>query len=164
MEDFLTLYDKTLNEIDSLKFRGLHSKVHQSGNISKRLESIVEFGYDVKFAYHIVRLLNEVEQILIEGDLDLEKNREQLKSIRRGDWTLEEIDLYFQKKELELEGLYTTSTLQHSPNEEEIKSLLLECLESHYGSLDKIISQPDKLWKAFQNIRDITDEIFSKKS
>lgn len=164
MEDFLILYDKTLSEIDSLRFRSLHSKVHQSGNISKRIDTIIKFGYDVKFAYHIVRLLNEVEQILTEGDLDLERNREQLKSIRRGDWTLEEIDLYFQKKELELETLYTNSTLQYSPNEEDIKTLLLECLETHYGSLDKVISQPDKLWKAFQNIRDITDEVFSKKS
>ena len=52
---------------------------------SNREKDIVKHGYSTKFAYHIVRLLNEVEQILTEHDLDLERNREQLKSIRRGD-------------------------------------------------------------------------------
>ncbi len=31
---------------------------------SKRYDMVQEFGYDLKFAYHIVRLLDEVEQIL----------------------------------------------------------------------------------------------------
>jgi hypothetical protein len=30
----------------------------------------------VKFAYHVVRLIGEVEQILTEGDIDLRRNRE----------------------------------------------------------------------------------------
>jgi hypothetical protein len=89
--------------------------------------------------------------------LDLERNREQLKSIRRGDWTLDEIDLYFQKKELELESLYTVSTLRHSPDEEKIKSLLLECLEMHYGSLEACIVSQDKNEKALKEIQEILD-------
>jgi hypothetical protein len=40
-----------------------------------------------KFAYHTVRLLNEAERLLLQGDLDLQRNREQLESIRRGEWT-----------------------------------------------------------------------------
>ncbi len=45
-------------------------------------------------------------------------------------------------KEKSLEELYTKSKLQHSPDEGAIKSLLLECLEMHYGSLDKCIVKP----------------------
>jgi hypothetical protein len=43
----------------------------------------------VKFAYHVIRLLGEAEQILLEGDIDLRRNSAQLKAIRRGDvkWT-----------------------------------------------------------------------------
>lgn len=74
---------------------------------SSRLEKNRSIGaqYDCKFAYHIVRLINEVEQIMSEGDLDLERNNEQLKSIRRGEWKLEQIVEYFQFKEKDLRNL-----------------------------------------------------------
>ena len=132
-------------------------KIDQSGKRSKRLYSIAEYGFDVKFAYHVVRLLNEVEQILTEEDLDLERNREQLKAIRRGDWDLEEITEYFGTKEKELESLYTRSTLRHSPDEDAIKALLLECLEMHYDNLGDCIVRPDKTLQALKNIQELSD-------
>jgi len=134
------------------KFKGYaYSQMHKMESKEpegKRKEIIEKFGYDVKFAYHVVRLLNEVEQILTEGNLDLEKNREQLKSIRRGEWKVEDIKEYFSNKEKELENQYLNSKLQYSPNEEAIKSLLLSCLEEHYGSLDAAIVKPD----SFKNL------------
>ena len=108
----------------------------------KRLETIKKFGYDTKFAYHCVRLLNQAEQILIEHDLDLERNREQLKAIKRGEWSMQEVIEYAAKKEKDLETVYSTSTLRHSPDENKIKTLLLQCLELHFGSIDKCISMP----------------------
>jgi hypothetical protein len=127
------------------KFKGYaYSQLHKM-NIkhpeedSTRYEMVQKFGYDLKFAYHIVRLLNEIEQILIEHDLDLERNREQLKSIRRGEWNEKQIIDYFHEKEKQLEKIYSESTLQHSPDEEKIKSLLINCLEMHYGSLSDAI-------------------------
>lgn len=144
---------------DIKMFKELYGKVHQSGKITKRLDRIAKYGYDLKFSYHIVRLLNEVEQILTEHDLDLERNKEQLKSIRRGEWTLEEIENYFANKELELESLYTNSILRHSPDEEGIKSLLLECLEMHYGSLDKAVNIESKETQALKDIQKILDRV-----
>lgn len=67
----------------------LQKQIMQNGNISKRINLIDKFGYDTKFAYNLVRLLNECEQILVEGDLDLERSKEMLKSIRKGEWSLE---------------------------------------------------------------------------
>lgn len=131
---------------------------------SNREKDIVKHGYSTKFAYHIVRLLNEVEQILVEQDLDLERNREQLKSIRRGDWTLPEIENYFAEKELSLEKLYASSSLRHSPDEEGIKKLLMECLEMHYGSLDACVIQPDKAIEALKLIEEISGGILRKKN
>ncbi len=130
------------------KFKGYsYSQLHKMKNKnpqkgSSRAKLVEIYMYDTKFAYHLVRLLNEIEQILVEGDLNLERNSEQLKSIRRGEWTFEEIVDYFSTKERDLESLYTTSTLQHSPDEKQIKNLLLKCLEHHYGSLDKAITKP----------------------
>ena len=106
---------------------------------TERYEMVQKYGYDLKFSYHIVRLLNEIEQILIEGDLDLERNREQLKSIRRGEWSKKQIIKYFELKEKDLEKAYIDSDLQPYPNENKIKSLLLECLEMHYGNISDAI-------------------------
>jgi len=125
------------------KFKGYaYSQMHKMKNKNpegKRLELVEKYGYDTKFAYHVVRLLNEVEIILSEGTLDLQRNREQLKSIRRGDWSEQDILDYFNRKELGLEELYQSSKLRYAPDEEAIKALLLNCLEHHYGSLDKCV-------------------------
>lgn len=129
------------------KFKGYaYSQVHKMKTKkpepgSTRYEMVKKYGYDLKFAYHVVRLLNEIEQILTEHDLDLERNREQLKSIRRGEWSKEQITSYFESKEKELETLYTQSSLPHSPNEDEIKKILLHCLEMHYGKLDGVLKE-----------------------
>ena len=121
------------------KFKGYaFSQIHKLKNknpIGNRKILVEKYGYDVKFGYHVVRLLNEAEQILVEGTIDLQKNREQLKSIRRGDWKEEDLIKYFSEKELSLEKLYQESKLRHSPDEASIKELLFKCLEHHYGSL-----------------------------
>jgi hypothetical protein len=128
------------------KFKGYAyaqmSKIRNKQNASNphRAETIEKFGYDVKFAYHCVRLMNEVEQILTEHDLDIQRNREQLKSIRRGEWKLEDLEAYFTNKEHALELAYAASTLPHKPNEAKIKRILLDCLEQHYGKLDHVIN------------------------
>jgi predicted nucleotidyltransferase len=122
------------------KFKGYaYAQVHKLKNKEpegKRKELVDKYGYDVKFAYHVVRLLNEVEQLLTEGDLDLQRNREQLKSIRRGEWSENDVLDYFTRKEKELESAYTNSKLPHSPDEKRIKQLLLNCLEQHFGTLE----------------------------
>lgn len=117
----------------------------------KRVEIIEEFGYDVKFAYHVVRLINEVEQILTTGNLNLESGREQLKAIRRGDWTMQKVTDYFESKEKQLEQAYADSKLPHAPDEEAIKNLLMNCIEHHYGSIDSV-ARDDDLRKALTDI------------
>jgi len=107
-------------------------------------------------------LLNEIEQILIEHDLDLERNREQLKAIRRGEWTEQQIYDYFDQKEIELESVYAKSTLPYGPDEGKIKSLLLECLEIHYGSLSSVINIESKIVQAIREIKVIADGIIWK--
>jgi hypothetical protein len=124
----------------------------------KRKALIEEHGFDVKFAYHVVRLLNEVEQILTEGDLDLMRNREQLKSIRRGEWTEAQVRDYFARKEAELEALYQRSPLPPGPDEGVIKRLLLQCLEEHYGSLEKCVVDPDAAVAALREVAAVIDK------
>lgn len=136
-------------------------KCSSQKRVGKRKADVDLYGFDPKFAYHIVRNLNEIEQILTEGDLDLQRSREQLKAIRRGEWTLKQIEEYFERKELELETLYNENkaNLPWGPKEEglqnRVKNLLLQCLEEHYGSLDKCVVNPDVAVMALQEIGDV---------
>lgn len=143
------------------KFRGYaHSQLHkmrgdQERPEGKRKDIVERFGFDVKFAYHVVRLLDEAEQILATGDLELGRNREVLKEIRRGEWTEERIRSYFAGREAALFRLYEESSLPHRPDEAAIRELLLECLESHYGSLSAVIVRPDAATRAMREIADV---------
>lgn len=105
----------------------------------RQIKTIENGGADFKAMYHIVRLMDEVEQILTTGDLDLQRNKEQLKAIRRGEWSVEKIAEFYSEKEQYLETVYQDSKLPHGPDEKFLKNLLLECLESQYGSLANIL-------------------------
>jgi len=129
----------------------MRTKVPEGG----RQKIIDEFGYDVKFAYHVVRLLNEVEQLLIEEDLDLARNKEQLKAIRRGEWSQQAVEDYFTEKEKQLEQHYLQSRLPAQPDTKAIKQLLLQCLEQHYGSLEACIVREDEAVAALKAIEAI---------
>jgi hypothetical protein len=97
------------------------------------------FKFDTKQAYHAIRLIDEVEQILMHGDIDLQRNSEQYKAIRRGEMTLDQIHNYFFDKEKELEKLYVNSTV--IPNEPQwpfIKGLVYDILEQFYGSISEV--------------------------
>lgn len=127
------------------KFRGYAfaqmNKIKNKVNASnpKRAATIDAYGYDVKFAYHVARLALECEQILNTHDLDLERDREVYKSIRRGEWTIERLEEWFTDKERQLEAAYASSSLRHKPDEAAIKAVLLECLEMHFGSLSNLL-------------------------
>lgn len=147
------------------KFKGYaYSQMHKmklKKREGKRKEIVDKYGYDVKFAYHIVRLLNEIEQILTRGDLDLQKDNEQLKAIRRGEWTEQQVIDHFINKERHLEELYKESGLPGYPDEQKIKALLLQCLEQHYGSLDKAVIVSDKYKQALRQISEICKKLGS---
>jgi len=125
---------------------------------SKRAALIERFGYDTKFGAHVVRLADEAEQILALGDLDVQRDRERLKAIRRGEWTQEQIEEFFSRREKELERVYNESTLPWGPNEDKIKQLLLDCLEHHYGSLSAAITVPNAAENALSQIQEICDK------
>ncbi len=142
------------------RFRGyayqqLHKLRTKSPEAGKRKELIEKFGYDTKFAYNIVRLLLEVRQILEFGDLDLEKDREVYKSIRRGDWKLQDIEKFFTEEEASLKSLYENSKIPYGPDKYKIKGLLLNCLEHHFGNLSEAISIKKDSDRILEEIRKI---------
>ena len=153
------LHKRSWHTFKGYAYQQLHKlRIKNPTEASKRHEEVLKYGYDPKFGYHIVRLLGEIEQILIEHDLDLERNREQLKSIRRGEWSLEQLENYFKSKERELEEVYNKSTLPWGPPVDKIKALLLECLEEHFGDLSRCVQTVDPAIQALNDISDILNK------
>ena len=139
----LFLHKGAYHKMRGYAYAQLH-KIRTKSNASnpKRKESIEKFGYDVKFGYHVVRLVLQCEQILIEHDLNIEKNSEVLKSIRRGEWSKEKLFDWFDQKESALETLYNESTLRYEPDEAAIRNLLMESIEDHYGVVSEKVMAP----------------------
>lgn len=143
------------------KFKGYSynqlNKIRTKTPTGKRTELVEAHGYDVKFAYHVVRLLLEVEQILVSRDIDLERDREQLKAIRRGEWTLPQLEEWAQDKEKKLEALYHTSQVPYAPDEALIRRHLMHCLEAHYGDLSAAVAEPQAETRLLREIAKLTD-------
>lgn len=129
---------------------------------SKRDLLIQQYGYDTKFAYHIVRLMDQAEMVLNEGDLDLDRNRERLKAIRRGEWTIEQIEEYFVNREKALQDAYDNTKLQKYPNEDKIRNLLMDCLEQHFGSLSDCVVRQEPAIQAINEIQAIIERYKSQ--
>lgn len=140
--EVIVRYSNLFNNVLKEKRRAITTKIH---------------GYDTKFAYHVVRLMDQAEEILRYGTLTLDRKdrREMLKAIRRGDWKLSDIQEYFKEKEATLAKLYETSSLRPEPEEAAIKKLLVEVLDSHYGDLKGAIVLPDDM----SRIRDAMTKI-----
>ncbi len=151
-----------LSKLCWVKFRGYaHTqlkKMNDKKPEGERKKIVDKFGYDVKFAYHIIRLFDEVEQILTEGDIDLQRAKDMMKSIRRGEWTAEEVRQWAMTKELALEKAYAECKLPEIPDIEPIKQLLFNCVEEHYGNLEECIKQVGWSEEALKEIDGVLDK------
>ncbi len=153
------LHKGCFHKLKGYAFSQLHkAEIKNPEPGSKRYETYQKYGFDTKFCYHVVRLLGACEQILTEHDLDLQRNREHLKAIRRGEVSFQEVKDYFSLKEKHLEDLYNKSTLRHSPDERAIKQLLLNCLEEHYGSLSDSVVNPDQALVALREVQAVLEK------
>lgn len=157
-ERHLFLCSKAKHTYSGYAFSQMRKLKNKDPSIGKRKELIEKYGYDTKFSYHIVRLLDYAEQILQFGDLDLQRDKERWKSIRAGEWSIEQIDSYFNEKEKYIQKLYENTKLPYEPREKEIKELLLNCLEQHYGKIDNLINNNDNSFKIIQEIQNVLNK------
>jgi predicted nucleotidyltransferase len=145
------------------KFKGYaYSQLHKLSSKEpkgKRAELVAAHGFDTKYAYHVVRLLGEAEQILVEGDIDLQRDNDRLKAIRRGEWTEDRLRQWAADKEADLERAYAASQLTAVPDEDKLRGLLLNCLEEHYGSLSGCVTEPDRAVAALRAVQAELDRV-----
>jgi len=98
----------------------------------------------------MIRLLGEIEQILTEGDLDIQRNREQLKSVRRGEWSLDQVQTYFEEKEKSLEQVYIDSNLPYGPDEKALRNL--------YGDLSAVAVRDTSVADVLRDFQAVLDK------
>lgn len=101
----------------------------------KRKKLVKEFGYDTKNASHLVRLLKMCIEFLNEGRLYVrrQKDREQLLSIKRGEWSLEEVEKEAGRLFKLVEVAYMKSKLPEHLDEGKINKLCVEILREHFS-------------------------------
>ena len=125
-----------------------------------RFYRVKSAGTDLKFLYHVVRLLDECEQIMTTGDLDLRRNNEHLKAIRRGEVSEDDVRKWDADKEKQLEGWYGNPkcAVPFKKQEEKIKELLMNCLEHHYGNLSECVVRDDAAVRALRELAEVVDK------
>lgn len=97
---------------------------------------IEKYGYDVKHAMHLIRLLHMGLEILTEGECRvLRPDNNYLMAIRYGEFTLDRIKQEAEKLFSLLDEAYVSSKLPDSPDVEKINKLLIDITEASFDDL-----------------------------
>lgn len=112
--------------------------------VGNREELLTKFGYDCKFAGHLIRLMVEGMELLKTGDLQFPiKERKMLRDIREGKWSISRVLEYSFELEKEIECLVESSPLPAKPDFEFLQSYTIDKLKQHILSKDKRMFQED---------------------
>jgi len=92
-----------------------------------RVELELKHGYDTKYAMHIIRLYGEAKELMEQGRITLPRpNREELVEIRKGKYSLAEIQKLGAQLESEALSAQATSPLPDEVDREAITRLLAD--------------------------------------
>lgn len=100
-----------------------------------RPELVNAFGYDTKYASHIVRLGLQGEELLLTGRLSLpmkEKDRDLCVKIRSGNFSLSEISTQIIQAEQRLDTALSQSILPEHPNSHKVEQWMLTTYLNHW--------------------------------
>ena len=109
-------------------FRKLHHE-HFSGYMGEKRKAMVrKYQYDVKNAAHLIRLLRMGIEFLETGQLRVFRSldADELKEIKRGGWTLEQVKAQAEGLFRRIEGVRARSPLPERPDEAAANDLLVE--------------------------------------
>lgn len=99
-----------------------------------RLDLIQKFGYDCKFASHLLRLLDEGLQLLTEGTLTFPlPNNNLIRDVKLGKYTLDQVLKMAEEKEKLVEQAYLLSPLPNTPNLTSIDQVQIDMLKEYWG-------------------------------
>jgi hypothetical protein len=97
-----------------------------------RQELVSKYGYDTKFASHLIRLLDEGLELLTTGTLRFPlEGRQLLRDIRTGKLSMQEVLDMADGMEKEVEYFCETTKLPHSPNRKLVEKFVIDTHRSY---------------------------------
>jgi hypothetical protein len=97
--------------------------------VGNREELLTKYGFDTKFASHLIRLMLEGIELLKTGELQFPlKEAEMLKDIRNGKWQIQKIFDYSYELEKEIESIAENSIVPDGPNYDELEKFSIKTL------------------------------------
>lgn len=157
-QKFLSM--KTFHAFKGYANGQMHRIRQRNPETEERKNLVAKHGYDVKMAYHTLRLIDQLEQILLTNDIDLERNKEECKLMRKGEWgDFDRFDNEFQKRMSNLEEIKNKSNLSQFPRQGDLKILLQEILEEHFGSFEKMGSEISQTDYEFISSKDVFEKL-----
>lgn len=101
----------------------------------KRKRLVDQFGYDVKNAAHCIRILRMGIEFLNEGELYVDRGAKgdapQLLSIKRGEWTLEQVKEEASRLFRRAEEAYDSCTLPYVVDTQRVDGLVTEIVRGY---------------------------------
>lgn len=109
----------------------------KSNRNPKRAELESKYGFDLKHATQLVRLLKLGKEILETGKVQVKRidDREELMSIKTGAWKYEDLIAYADKIENEVKEVYKKSKLPNHPNIYKLDKLCISLVEKSNSKL-----------------------------
>lgn len=93
----------------------------------KRKQLVDQFGYDTKNGAHLIRLLRMGTEFLKTGELQVYRHdREELKAIKRGEWSLEKVKMTAEHLFAEAKDAYENTLLPEEPDYIVVEQLLIQ--------------------------------------
>jgi uncharacterized protein len=93
-----------------------------------------KFGFDTKHAAHLVRLIRMGKEILETGKVNVDRTNidaEELKAIRGGIWSYDQVEEYATNMDKEFDALYESTSLQNAPKHEKIHELTVKIIDDY---------------------------------
>jgi predicted nucleotidyltransferase len=126
--------------LDSQKLEEIKNKLtgQQVYMGEKRRGLVEEFGYDVKNAAHMIRLLRMGVEFLKRGTLTVDRtgiDADEIKEIKTGKWSLEDVINEGKRWEYELQRAFAETDLPRKPDFDAANQLCTKLIRKYYEEL-----------------------------
>lgn len=101
----------------------------------ERMQTELDHGFDVKNAYHLIRLLRMGKEILTEGKVYVKRpDAKEILEIRKGLWSYEKVLEEADRLEVECNEIYNKRTyiVPHGPDINKIDALCMDILRENF--------------------------------
>lgn len=129
--DFIELVQKEKKFNQSLKQYNQYLNWKKTRNpVRAKLEE--KYGFDTKHGLHLVRLINEGEELLLNGHITFPRpDAEFLLSIKNGNFTYDKLMEYIGDLEQKFNKMVEKSKLPKKPNRKQLDKLCIELIEQN---------------------------------